>query len=384
MTYTDTSRSISTNRPLWHNPMFWGIVGSLGMHMMFWIIAPFLTAGRRPTEAEIQRPVELVELSPAERERLPDFLNEEVVLPEIAPSSTFPEPQNRPLAPTPGRPPVRFSPTLPPFFVPPPPPPFPSNSRPSNTRTRRTIIEQPSPSPSIAPSPSPSASPSPTPSASPSPSPSDSDVLGGPVEAEGAVSTRPSTGVTPAPPRFERPNSSPTAESPRIAAIREEQREQPELFAFNEEGTTVEERAQADPEWFLSTLEFLGEDYDPAIYEPDSEELPLIEVAAPYPEEACIQQLEGTAVVGVIVNPDGTVLSEEGAEPTITQSSGYGFLNEQAKAIAQNYAFEEAERRLAYRMIVSFTPDPEVCEPYLASLENEQPNASPAPQEASE
>lgn len=359
--------------------MFWAVVGSLGVHVLFWIVVPFLPSGDRRNESEIQRPVELVELSPAEKERLPDFLTEDVPLPEVAPSASLPTPQNTPLTQGPGRPQVRFSPILPPFFVPPPPSEFPTYRPNFRPRTRTTIV-QPSTPPSVAaatpaPSAAPSRTPSPAPAATPSPSPTESPA---PNPTEGQATETPPTppAATGGRPRYNRPNNAARPTSPQLVAARQAQAEQPELFAFNEAGTTNDELRNSDRDWFLTAVELLGEDYDPDLYDPTDEGFPLVEINAAYPEEACVQRLEGTAIVGVVVGPDGKPL--EDSEPTILQSSGYGFLNEQAKQIAQSYGFDEADKRIAYRVRVSFAPDQEVCESYLNELENSQPGATPS------
>lgn len=359
--------------------MFWAVVGSLGVHVLFWIVAPFLPESDRRSESEIQRPVELVELSPAEKERLPDFLAEDVPLPEVAPSASLPTPQNTPLTQGPSRPQVRFSPILPPFFVPPPPSEFPTYRPSFRPRTRTTIVQpsaQPSvsvatPSPSVAPSPSPS--PSPSRAATPSPSPTESPSPNG-TEGQGTTETPPTRPETGGRPRYNRPNNAARPTSPQLVAARQAQAEQPELFAFNPSGTTADEIGQADVNWLNEVNELLDGDLDPILF--NEEEYPRVEITAPYPEEACIQRLEGTAMVGLVVGADGTPL--EGSEPRILRSSGYGFLNERAKDLAQNYAFEQSENPTAYRIFVSFAPDQEVCESYLNELENSQPSATPS------
>lgn len=146
---------------------------------------------------------------------------------------------------------------------------------------------------------------------------------------------------------------------------------------LNEEGTTENAYGANGSAW-LANIASLPSGTFASL--PDADSYPRVEIAAPYPEEACIQGLEGTAIVGVAVNADGSVVTEEGAEPSILRSSGYGFLNERARELAAEYNFEASDKALPYLVTVSFAPDPEVCEPYLEGLENAPADGSPAPQ----
>ncbi|MEO1148320.1 MAG: hypothetical protein AAFY26_22305, partial [Cyanobacteria bacterium J06638_22] len=172
MAYTNSPPDFSPpdlptpSRSLWKDPLFWGAMISLGAHGVLWLISPLLPESDRRTEADVQRPVELVELSPIDQNRLPDALTQPPVLPDVAdPDFADPDFSSGNLE---SDPPISFAPIFP--TLPPPPPPasslrprpwtpFPSRRSPSSPTTSPTPTETPNPSESPVETPNPATEP---------------------------------------------------------------------------------------------------------------------------------------------------------------------------------------------------------------------------------
>src|SRR6478672_4656810 len=58
-------------------------IASVGFHGLLWVILPVLPLSSKTTESEAQRPVQLVELTPAEQSRLPSFATPQLSLPPL-------------------------------------------------------------------------------------------------------------------------------------------------------------------------------------------------------------------------------------------------------------------------------------------------------------
>ena len=69
-----------------------------------------------------------------------------------------------------------------------------------------------------------------------------------------------------------------------------------------------------------------------------------------YPEAACERKLEGNALVGVLVSPDGVI--ETG--PKLLVDSGYQVLDEAALDAVRNRSFESSDRSKLYQYELSF------------------------------
>ncbi len=123
-------------------PSYLAALASLGIHVLLWAVLPVLPLGFKPVE--LQRPVGLIELTPTEQNRLPQVTRPQVTLPPNAPQpSVFP-----PLLPT-----ASVLPPLPPLrSVLPPLPPPPSSSLlvpPSVTPVYNYPLRASSPQPQI-------------------------------------------------------------------------------------------------------------------------------------------------------------------------------------------------------------------------------------------
>lgn len=352
MAYTSSQSSASSSRPLWKDPFFWGAAISLGMHGLLWVIVPLLPSAGDRTEDEVQRPVELVELGPAEQDRLPDFLTDDIRFPQTAPPQTFTN--DFTTDPIPAESPLPMTPQLPPFLIPPPSPP--DDSRDTQLNQRRQDLFSPSSenqdsSTSVAiesPDP-PTEADDPSPEATESPEPTDPSPL--------------------------------PAIPPQLQALIQEQESQSERFTFDDTGTTNQEAIEAFVEWGEAAVAALGDDYnDSDAYSPS--DAPVVEVTAPYPVEACIRNLsleegqevvQGTAVLGVVTQPGGFPMDDPA--PQVLRSSGYAFLNDRAKEIAMNEElYEIVSRRVGYQVYVTFPPEgAERCPEILQNFVDENP-----------
>ncbi|MBF2085128.1 hypothetical protein [Thermoleptolyngbya sp. C42_A2020_037] len=386
-------------------PLFWAALASVGAHLLLWAFLPFLPGQKLPTERQVQRPVSLVQLTPEELSRVPSFAQPNLELPTFSnPSTTLPQPapgSSFSLSPLPGQ--TGRSPSaLPPFFVPPAPPLPPlsslsprysATSRPRTTLPPRSTFtlppsSAPSSIPSIVPSPSPSipsldpefstdgpslrlpagsqnnsplfptlpsviASPSPAPSiaASPSPTASPSPAASPTVE----TSPAPSPAASPAAPSS--PAASPTPTAPALSPAQQLaalQRDRPELFAYNPQGTKPDEANLAYIAWF----DQLGVEI------PDPDAVRPREIAVELPLNACLLQLEldedkvPSAVVGVVVDAEGKQVQP----PTLLRSSGYGILNADAIAVVRTRQIENTTGETRpYLFEVKYSQENERC-----------------------
>jgi hypothetical protein len=379
-------------------PLFWAALASVGAHLLLWAFLPFLPGQKLPTERQVQRPVSLVQLTPEELSRVPSFAQPNLELPTFSDTATtLPPPapgSSFSLSPLPGQ--TGRSPSaLPPFFVPPAPPlpplsslsPSFSTSRPRTPLPPRSTFtlppsSAPSSIPSIVPSPSPSVpsldpefstdgpslrlpsgsqnssplfptlpsivgSPSPTPSVAASPSPA--------ASPSAEVSPTPSPSELPAAPSS--PVASPTPTTPALSPAQQLaalQRDRPDLFAYNPQGTQPDQANLAYINWFNQTgLEL-----------PDPDAIRPQEITVELPLNACLLQLEleedqvPSAVVGVLVDAEGKQVEP----PTLLRSSGYGILNADAIAVVRTRPIENTTGTTrAYLFEVKYSQENERC-----------------------
>lgn len=330
-------------------------LASLGLHGLLLAALPLLAnTSLSADEPEIRRPVPVVELTPEEQRRLPDFTTSPPL--ELPPITQAPAQSNDPFPPT--------SPRLPgpssssssllappvPLFVPPPLPvteipsfsiPFPTLS----SRPTRPVVPPPSPLPKPAQSPSASPAPSPAPSASPQPS--------------AQPSPSPTVAVEPGPDAAATASPSPTVRTQE--QIREDlvarQQELRALYTYNAAGTTVGDANVAFADWFYQTLSKQDEDYD---------KLQQAKITLSYPRVACPLKQTRSAVIGVVVDADNKIV----ADPKIIQSSGYALFNQEALKAVQAHTFENTTgAEQPYLMTVTFEYSEEVCPTGLAPQE---------------
>lgn len=322
-------------------PMVLAALASIGLHGLLWVVLPLLPEPPQAQEADVQRPVELIELTPAEQSRLPDFSLPDLDLPPLtAPGSASGSATALPpltgstspdfsLTPLPNQPPVG----LPPLFVPPlpPPPPFFSSRPPAfDISPRTTPPPSPRVSPTSPPSPtpggrSPSASPTPTTSPTPTASPAGSQ-----------TPAPPDADASPAPPAL-------TAEERALITLNPELANQSQSVGLATFSTWFNEQAR------------------PWLGDQTTVEIPKREVNAGYPPLACQIPLGNnvvSVVVGVLVDADGKVVADPA--PALLWPSGYPIFNQEAIAVAQRQTFEAGNKR-AFQVTVNFRYDQDGC-----------------------
>jgi|GEM_PF-1601098 len=378
MAYTNSPPLASSARPLWHDPLFWGAVISLGAHGLMWIVVPLLPGSDRRTEADVQRPVELVELSPIDQNRLPDALTQPPTLPELA-EPNFSEPPNFAPDSLDSEPSISFAPIFP--TLPPPPPPigtyrFPRSASPFPSR--RLPLEDNRSEPS----------PTPTPTERPdlqSESTDDIPDLGSEDLGDEPITANPNAtrGSNPATEDSEQVPQDAVPQFPPDLIARVE--DNPGRFEFNEEGM---DNQTANTNWGSWLEEFaypwlLEEGQSDADLEEkaDATRTPIPAENVSYPPIACVASAQlsgkaataltaedlvgGTAIVGVLVEPDGYVTEQEEVLPVLIRSTGYAFLDEEALEVARAQEFPPTSWREIKQVQVNFVPNLETCQQLL-------------------
>src|SRR4028119_552971 len=376
-------------------PFWWAALASVSLHGVFGANAPRISNiiyGGGNSSKNIPGSVGLVELTPTEAGRLPQtipprpsnkpFLIAPVPLrpsPKLAPPlPPAPPTINLPALP-PGMPPPGFSfpfpdPPLPPSPAPtaPPPPKTPSPSLKTPPQKQATVIPQlPASQPSVNFNPNiPPPPPSPSPSLTELPSFSaggaaedDRDTLARKIAEKGVPDLSDPNKIN-YPDYYQRQGRNSEGdevgtELPKNAAQRNEIPETPPVIG----------RGQLEP---------LGSNLPPdretqlaaasryyALFErfknayPDLEMTGPTPVKVPYPLAACSQKLEGTAVFGAVVTPQGLLR----AVPEPIVPTAYPILNSAAKTaiISPSLTFQAASTHKLYQLAVPFKYDEKVC-----------------------
>ncbi len=426
---TDSSSLANTLSEPLRQPFWWAALASISLHGVFGANAPTISNiiyGGGNSSKNIPGSVGLVELTPAEAGRLPQTIPPR---PSNKPFSIAPvplRPSPKLAAPLPPAPPTINLPALPPgmpppgFFSPLPDPPLP----PSPAPTAAPPPKPPSPSLKTPPSPNPRLfNPSPN-SSEPLPPPPNSDPpsppplppsqpltelpvfpLGGddqydPEKLSEIIAQRripglsdPNASAMPLYPRGETnsgvdsaqnlPGTSLQLKNPRIATgpgigpsqpfdpnNRNPEPGQPEPQL---PGDLRAEVLDSERKYIALFNEFKGAYPDLATTGPTP-------VNVVYPTAACSQKVEGRAVFGVIVDPQGVIR----ATPRILMETGYGILDDAAKtAITQT--FSPASTHKLYKLTFEFKYDPKICggaplPPRTGPIEPKPaPTPSPAP-----
>ncbi|UNU23471.1 hypothetical protein [Microcoleus vaginatus] len=112
---------------------------------------------------------------------------------------------------------------------------------------------------------------------------------------------------------------------------------------------------------------------------PDLEMTGPTPVPVPYPVTACSQKLQGRAVFGAVVSPQGLLK----AEPQPIVPTGYGILDNAAKIaiISPSLTFEAASTHKLYQLAVEFKYDEKLCSgiPVTPTRPNPPGQQQPAP-----
>ena len=375
-------------------PYWWAALASVSLHGVFGANAPTISNiiyGGGNSSKNIPGSVGLVELTPTEAGRLPQTIP--------------PRPSNKPflIAPVPLRPSPKLAPPLPPapptinlpalppgmpppgFFSPLPYPPLPSSPAPTAPPPPKT----PSPSLNTPPQKQPTVIPQ-LPASQPS------------VNLDRNIPPPPPS----SPSLRELPNFSagPEAEDERETLARRiaegavpglsdpNQINFPDYYqpqGRNSEGAEVgtdlpknpdqrNEIPETPPQIARGQLEPLGSNLPPdretqlaaantyfALFErfkkayPDLEMTGPTPVNVPYPQAACSQKVEGTAVFGAVVSPQGLLK----AQPQPIVPTGYPILDNAAKTaiISPSLTFQAASTHKLYQLAVPFKYDEKVC-----------------------
>jgi len=143
-------------------------------------------------------------------------------------------------------------------------------------------------------------------------------------------------------------SSANTSESTRITALREQLRN----YNYDPAGTSLEEANNAFTSWLASARTAANSD----ALEPLEQTIP---VQVEYPLQICLPSLPTTGLIGVLVNPTGTVVGA----PTILKSTGYPIFNQRAAEAIQQADFPTVESFVAYRFEINVKYDEKSCTP---------------------
>lgn len=342
------------------DPFTIAALASLALHGIVFAFLPILPLSTQDSEDEVRPPVPLIELSPDEQSRLPDFTTNPLELPSTSPDSDL-----FTLSPLPAPPPFQATPPdFSPLYVPPTPPLFFRNlptAPPQSSTPPRRIIPTP-PGVQSAPVEPPTASeseqrqtPPPmqysgetreAPELGESIARADSSGLFQPRSADEAGGADESND----------PPQSPEAESdPALQALRQRAEELRALLTYNESGTTRGDAAAASQTWF----DQMDDSWSRLLDESADAFDPQVEISAPFPIEACFRSLENAQapVIGARIGEDGKVVDD----PAILRKSGYGILDQQALETVENYEFEATGKRQIYLITVQMERTADDC-----------------------
>lgn len=401
---TDSSSLANTLSEPLRQPFWWAALASVSLHGVFGASAPTISNiiyGGGNSSKNIPGSVGLVELTPAEAGRLPQTIP--------------PRPSNKPflIAPVPLRPSPKLAPPLPPapptinlpalppgmpppgFFSPlpysplplspppiaPPPPKTPSPSLNTPPQKQPTVIRQLPPSQPLVnfdrniPPPPPSGSvPSPTPIPDGLPQFDEATPLEQRITQSG-VSGLSDTKEIASPEDFrpggrywaganEGPNSpqknpnqrNQTRETPAQTATGQPTDQNNGNFPLEQLGPNLppdRETQLAAAKRYFALFERFTQAY------PDLEMTGPTPVDVPYPLAACSQKLEGTAVFGAVVTPQGLLR----AVPEPIVPTGYDILDNAAETaiINSSLTFSAASTHKLYQLAVPFKYDEKVC-----------------------
>jgi hypothetical protein len=381
-------------RQLLQQPTAISAIASLGMHALLFVLLPILPyAALTEAEPEIRRSVEVVELTPEEQNRLPEFSSAQVDLPPLFPDSPTGDLPPLPL-PKPSTPPPADGLFSDPFFNTPIPN-FSFPIFPQSVPLPPPVAQQPPKPPEPAP---PQTAPSLQPEAQPSPEGDRPTITlrpgGLPILPEGsenpAAPTQPPSDRLNPPQSDDRVAANPesTAESPAapaepspqarsdeeiVAALRQDvEARRQEIFlqrqlAYNPAGTDQDPNYNPGSAWaqWMQSLEESGVNLSNV---GDNSQFPQTAIEIPFPEAACeaVEQ-DVSAVFGVVVNGEGAPVGDY----AVLRSSGYEYFNTVGGESILASTFENpAGKDLPYQITVTFPYSAEAC----ASSE---PNSEP-------
>ncbi len=354
------------------------IVASVGIHaLLLGLFLPSLTNQTSSEKSPDQRDVEVIELTAAEMARLPDQ-SPSLDMPNFPDSSL----SDLPVLDSPS---LNLDPPLPSNFdtLPAPPalPPLPSlPPLSSNYRPLPRPLPRPPQSLPIAPPPNlPSRLPAPPPRSSeqetsqnatpqfpPIAKRPDFGPLKPPVPIDQLINqgkgdrSNNQTERNPITPNSTEDQTALNSEQDRkdrlIRNLVRETIEGANNLRYNENNTTNEDARRNDAQWMARTGT------------PVTKKENWQNLTGTYPKAACLKKLEGTAIYGISVNPQGNVVKN----PYLIKSAGYGILNQQALNQIKSKTFSTDGQLQHYRVRVSFNFDPTICPTVTRSPQNQE------------
>jgi hypothetical protein len=329
-------------------PLFWSVTVSVGFHGLMWVLLPAFQSANADA-ANIPDPVNVIELTPSETARLPDFSIPTLNPPDLLDNSDFYTFSN----PTPISPDWRSSSIPRPFYIPPSPyqpygytsPTYngPSNQNPPPQESEETSEDTTTPTPSEE-------------------TESDFDVS--------QVETR----------RLDLLDELALSSGSENAEGESGESSDSGLLTYNTEGTTT--ISEAISAWMDENPDARDNSADSDGNYPFLRNVQLVKL--PYPPEACsllnepeIETIANLAY-GIVLTPDEALAKD----PQLLQSSGYGIFNQIGFNALKDYPFSDdpnfennTEGNKLYLVAIEFELVADVCAP---PPEDESTDASSA------
>jgi hypothetical protein len=332
-------------------PPWLGTFASIGVHGLLWVVLPILPISSNTPEQE-RRTVQLVELTPEELGRVPQFTQPQNLFPNnpiqgniLPPSSPLTQPAPLPppidpslLYPLPITPPPNIWSPLPNTFDPRPE----LNQKPI---TRKIEPERTDDKPAPKPNNEETAKNTPN-STTPTPKPTET------TEPKPEETTKPTPPVRPE-------KLSPE----KIAQLRQEaQKQVQQKVGYNPGRQTNDNKVynnniQAFTPYFEELVKKIPKDQQL------EEEKYSPEKISFYPEEACPYKLNGDVEIWALVKPNGEV---EG-EPQIARYSAFGLLDDAALNYVRGTTFKASDKYEIRQFRFEFKPSEAVCSAGTAS-----------------
>lgn len=327
------------------NPSNLAIAASIGIHgLILGLALPSFSSWSQDSQTSVSSPVNVVELTAAEQARLPDLYP---AVPELS------DVGNLPLADTSGLDAPPLASSLPSNFDSLPPPPSLPSLPPLSFNNRIPVAAAPRALPPSIPLRTLPAPPPFSPLRFSQPSGSRGSQLKfdpprGPIDPDELINRKPNpdlpAGQAPA---AANPGQAPPTVPPTLVAG----------LQRDDANTTNEEAMRNNVDWMAKNG--IGQ-------KPQS-----LEIAGSYPPAACLKQLEGTAIYGVSVTPQGK------SEPHLIKSAGYPILNQQAVQDVKSAIPNQAG---PYRVTVNYKYNSKICPavPTTAPQTTDSPKPAPA------
>ncbi len=320
------------------DPFALAVLGSLAIHGLLWVVLPLLPSAK-PEDFDARQTVGVVELSPTEQLRLPDFANPQVSFPPLTSQTKLPKiPANSSKTARKSPDPLLDNSSLynfPLLNFPPPPVlniPFSSiDSLPPIPNDRRRVVRESRPVVKVKPKPQPSTPPDALASAT--------------ATATGPVDEQPKAPV--------RPEKLTPEQLARLLEDGRKAQNSRDLFTLNTANTTDKD-LQNNSIQFAEIAQQLSQgnlenNKDSWHKQKDVTDL--------YPKEACPYKLKGNAFIAALVQPDGKLAGK----PVVLRSSGYKALDNAAIEYVTKQKFDAGDQYRVMSYPFVFEPTEKLC-----------------------